>query len=75
MIIGSVQKAMYILKTISNEQNKPISHSSICQKTGYNKSTCSHILSTLLAEGFIKKTANNRYVIARNILSVPLRQI
>lgn len=63
MIIGSVQKAMHILKTISNEQNKPISHSSICQKTGYNKSTCSHILSTLLAEGFIKKTANNRYVI------------
>ena len=63
MIIGSVQKALKILKVISDVENSPISHSSICEKTGYNKSTCSHILSTLLYEGFIKKTSNNKYTI------------
>lgn len=54
-MIGSVQKTLKILNTISEEKNRPVSLSYISTETGINKSTCSHIISTLVAEGFVKK--------------------
>jgi len=54
-MIGSVQKAIKILNVISEGKNSPVSLLYISEMTGINKSTCSHIISTLVAEGFVKK--------------------
>ncbi len=62
-MISSVQKALKILKIVSEERNAPVTNSFICEKTGYNKSTCSHILSTLTAEGYLKRAALRGYVL------------
>ena len=63
-MIGSVQKAIKILNTISEEKNRPVSLLNISRITGINKSTCSHILSTLAAEGFVKQVSRTKgYVI------------
>ena len=57
-MIGSVQKAIKILNTISEGKNSPVSLSRISTLTGINKSTCSHIISTLAAEGFVKQISH-----------------
>lgn len=56
-MIGSVQKTVKILNTISEGKNSPVSLSHISRMTGINKSTCSHIISTLVAEGFVKQVS------------------
>ena len=56
-MIGSVQKTTKILTAISEGKNKPVSLSHISSVTGINKSTCSHIISTLSAEGFVKQVS------------------
>lgn len=59
-MIGSVQKAVKILNTISEEKNRPVSLLHINKITGINKSTCSHIISTLESEGFVKKISHSK---------------
>ena len=59
-MIGSVQKSIKILNTISEEKNNPVSLSAISEITSINKSTCSHILSTLESEGFVKKISHTK---------------
>lgn len=59
-MIGSVQKTIKILNTISEKKNNPVSLSAISKITSINKSTCSHILSTLESEGFIKKISHTK---------------
>lgn len=63
-MIGSVQKAMQILTAISEGKSNPVSLAEICEVTGINKSTCSHIISTLLAEGYVQRiSATKGYVL------------
>lgn len=57
-MIGSVQKTLKILTTISKGKNRPVSLSYISTVTEINKSTCSHIISTLESEGFVKKISH-----------------
>lgn len=57
-MIGSVQKAIKILNTISEGKNSPVSLSNISKLTGINKSTCLHIISTLAVEGFVKQISH-----------------
>ncbi len=59
-MIGSVQKAVKMLNTISEGKNRPVSLLHISNVTGINKSTCSHIISTLVAEGFIKQISHSK---------------
>ena len=59
-MIASVEKTIKILNTISEGRNSPVSLSSISNITGINKSTCSHILSTLESEGFVKKISHTK---------------
>ena len=59
-MIASVKKTIKILNTISEGKNKPVSLSQISGITGINKSTCSHIISTLESEGFVKKISHTK---------------
>ena len=59
-MIGSVQKAIKILNVISEGKNSPVSLLYISNMTGINKSTCSHIVSTLESEGFVKKISRTK---------------
>ena len=59
-MIGSVQKALKILIAISEEKNTPVSLADLSVKTGINKSTCSHIVSTLAKEGFVKRISHTQ---------------
>lgn len=60
MEIQSVKKAMCILSVLSDNENSPVSVSSISEKTGFNKSTCIHILNTLMADGYVKKISHSK---------------
>lgn len=53
MLIYSVQKSMKILKALSGAENRPMTLSEISELTQINKSTCSHIISTLLYDGYV----------------------
>ena len=57
-MIGSVQKAIKILNAISEGKNSPVSLLHISNITGINKSTCSHIISTLAMEGYVKQISH-----------------
>lgn len=51
-MIKSVQKAMNILKVLSDNEPKSTTLKSISEKTQIEKPTCSHLLETLCAEGY-----------------------
>ena len=51
-MIKSVQKALNILKVLSDTPYESISLKEISEKTKIEKSTCHHLLETLCAEGF-----------------------
>ena len=59
-MIASVQKSLKILNTISEGKNNPVSLSHISKITGINKSTCSHIISTLVSEGYVKQVSHTK---------------
>ena len=67
-MVASVQKAMKILNAISAEENTPVPLSTISENTGINKSTCFHILATLLLEGYVKKISSSKgYVLGPSL--------
>ena len=49
-MINSVLKAIKILQILSDADGKPVTLDKLCTLTGYNKSTCVHILNTLISE-------------------------
>lgn len=57
-MINSVIKATAILNVVSDNKNIPISLGEISKKTGFNKATCSHIVSTLLSENYLKRISH-----------------
>lgn len=59
-MIRAVQKAARILTIISDGKTKPVTLSDISTKAGINKSTCSHIISTLAEEGFVKRISHSK---------------
>lgn len=59
MMIKSVQKALGILKFLSNNPFDGISLKTISEKTGIKKSTCHHLIETLCAEGFVQSAPGN----------------
>ncbi len=55
MVIRAVQKAMRILQVLSDASG-PLSLQQIAQTVGEPKSTCAHLLRTLLADGYAEQT-------------------
>ena len=70
-MIGTIKKATKILNVISEGKNLPVSLMRISTETGINKATCSHIISTLVEEGYLKKISHSAgYVIGPGIFSL-----
>ena len=59
-MIKSVQKAMNILRILSDEPHECVSLKYISEKSGIEKSTCSHIIGTLCAEGYITRISQSQ---------------
>ncbi len=59
-MIKSVQKATTILTVISDNKNVPITLKCLSEKTGIEKSTCSHIVSTLIEQGYVKRISHTK---------------
>lgn len=57
LIIHSVQKALKLLTAICEGENEPVTLAELAQKTGINKSTCAHILSTMAYEGYVDRVS------------------
>jgi len=67
-MIASVQKAAKLLTIISDGKTKPLTLAELSEKSGINKSTCSHIISTLAKEGFVKRISHTKgYVLGPEI--------
>ena len=60
MEIKSLKKALRILNTLSDGQNKPVTLSELSLLTGTTKSTCAHILSTLVSEGYAERVSHTK---------------
>lgn len=56
-MIKSISKCMQILEIISNGTGKPVSLAKISELLKLPKPTCSHIISTLIEEGYIVKVS------------------
>ena len=57
-MIQSVQKAMEILRVVSDGKNHPVPLMEIAQKTGYPKPTCAHLLETLCHDGYAERVSH-----------------
>jgi len=64
MIIKSVHKAFEILKLLSDSYPNGIRLENICSMTGINKSTCSHLLDTLIDSGMAERMSFATYRLA-----------
>ncbi len=67
-MIASVQKAIKILNVISEYGSNPIPLWKISERTGISKPTCSHIIKTLLYEGYLVKISPTKgYVLGPDV--------
>ncbi|MBR3966274.1 MAG: helix-turn-helix domain-containing protein [Clostridia bacterium] len=63
-MISSTQKVIRILNAVSEGGADPMPLYKIADKTGINKATCSHIINTLLEEGYmVRISASKGYVL------------
>ena len=63
-MLTSVQKVTRILTAVASGGSEPMPLFEIAQKTEINKATCSHIINTLMQEGFIVRiSATKGYVL------------
>ncbi|MBE6705485.1 MAG: hypothetical protein E7583_09495, partial [Ruminococcaceae bacterium] len=61
---NSVEKTMMILRAISDGKGTPVTLERISSDTGINKSTLSHIVSTLAKSGYLQRVSHNEgYII------------
>lgn len=59
-MIKSIQKAVKLLSILADSYEKPVSLSELSAKADINKSTCSHIMSTLESEGYAIKISHSK---------------
>ncbi|HBE01352.1 MAG: hypothetical protein A2096_15495 [Spirochaetes bacterium GWF1_41_5] len=57
-MIKVIKKAIAILEYISEEPLQPRQIKDICRRFKLNQATCSHIIKTLLDEGYVEKSLN-----------------
>ena len=58
-MIQSVVKAVGILRVLSDADGRPLPLGEISERTGYNKSTCAHILETLVSENMAERISRS----------------
>lgn len=59
-MIKSIQKAIRLLSILADNYENPVSLDELSKKAEINKSTCSHIMSTLESEGYAAKISHSR---------------
>jgi len=59
-MIKSVQKSIRILQIIADADGQCVKLDTISKQTGINKSTCSHILDTLVSENFVEQVSRTQ---------------
>lgn len=59
-MIRSVEKALQILSTLGDAENKPVTVTHISEHTGIHRSTCSHILETLVKHGYAERISHSK---------------
>ena len=59
-MIKSVQKATKLLSILSESYENPVTLKELSEKADVNKSTCSHIISTLESEGYVVKISHSK---------------
>lgn len=59
-MIKSIQKATKLLSILADNYEQPVPLSELSAKTNINKSTCSHIISTLESEGYATKISHSK---------------
>ncbi len=60
MIIHSVQKALLILSTLADAKNRPLTLAQISDTTGIGKPGCCHMLSTMIADGYVQRVSHSK---------------
>ena len=58
-MIQSVERTLDIMTCISNNKGEPVTVSQISQQTGINKSTCCHLIETLVERGFLNQVSRS----------------
>lgn len=59
-MIQSIQRAIEILNVVATSLDTPPTLKYISEKTGLNKSTCSHIIGTLMANSLLVKISSSK---------------
>lgn len=59
-MIKSVQKATKLLSILSESYESPVTLKELSERADINKSTCSHIISTLENEGYVVKISHSK---------------
>ena len=59
-MIKSIQKATKLLSILADSYEQPVPLSELSTKANINKSTCSHIISTLESEGYATKISQSK---------------
>jgi IclR family acetate operon transcriptional repressor len=57
-LIASVEKALGILSALADGENSPITVSTLAKTVGINRSTCSHIVKTLVTCGYAQRVSH-----------------
>ena len=57
-MIASVEKALGILSALADGENAPITVSALAKTVGINRSTCAHLVKTLVACGYAQRVSH-----------------
>ena len=57
-LIASVEKALAVLSALANGEGTPITVSTLSKSVGINRSTCAHIVKTLVACGYAQRVSH-----------------
>ena len=57
-MIASVEKALGILSALADGENAPITVSTLAKTVGINRSTCAHLVKTLVACGYAQRVSH-----------------
>ena len=57
-MIASVEKALGILSALADGENSPLTVSTLAKTVGITRSTCSHIIKTLVASGYAQRVSH-----------------
>lgn len=57
-MLRSIEKALSVLSALADEKNSPVTVSNLAKTVGINRSTCSHIVKTLVKSGYAQRVSH-----------------